>query len=76
MAIVILVGEPKEIRAGRGDVAITAAQAAGLLGVSESTFRNLIRRGQIAACGYVGKTFVYKETDVARLGARRDASSE
>lgn len=73
ISVVILVGEPEAIRAGQGEVAVTAAQAAAMLKMSEGSFRNCMKRGEIAPCATITNADLFRESDVEALRARRMA---
>lgn len=70
--VVILVGEPEAIRAGRGEVAVTATQAAALLSVSVSAFRNFMKQGAIAPIASIANADLFLESDVQQLRVRRE----
>ena len=74
LTVVILVGEPEAIRAGRGEIAVTATQAAAMLKVSESAFRNFMKQGAIAPVAMISNASLFKESDVERLRTLREAN--
>jgi len=75
LSVVILVGDPDAIRAGRGEVAVTATQAAVLLKVSESAFRNFLKQGAISAVAKISGAALYRESDVVQLRERLTADT-
>lgn len=70
-----VVGTPEEIRAGQGETAITTAQTAGRLRVSENTVRNFVARGELAPCAEFAGAVLFRESDVERLRASRERRS-
>lgn len=68
-----VVGTAEQIRAGEGECAITATQAAARLGVSVSSVRNFMRDGALTPCARFEKTRLFLERDVERLRAEREA---
>ena len=68
----VLVGTPEEIRAGKGRTAITITQAAGRLGVSELSVRNLIAKGALASVARFAGALLFLEQEVEQLRIARE----
>ncbi len=75
MPIVILHGTSEQIASGKGEVVVTAAQAAARLGVSASRIRQLVGEAQITP---IGERFhgadLFREVDVEPVRAQREAT--
>jgi hypothetical protein len=67
----LMVGTVEELLAGRGQLAVSAAQAREMLGISETYLRELVARGFLSPVAKHGKGFVYLAVDVQRLAQAR-----
>ena len=76
LIVVMLIGEPEQIRAGRGEVVITVAQACARLGLSESGLRQYINAGELVPVAKVAKARLFKEADVEELRNRMERRRE
>lgn len=73
MPLVILYGSSEQISTGKGEVVITAAQAASRLGVSASRIRQMVMSGQLRALSErLHGADLFPERDVERLKAQRE----
>lgn len=73
MPLVILYGSHDQIAAGRGEVAITAAQAAARLGISASRVRQLVMVGRLEPLGErLHGSDLFLERTVEQLKAARE----
>lgn len=74
MPIVILHGPNDQISAGKGEVVVTAAQAAARLGVSASRIRQMVASGVLTPVGErLHGADLYREIDVEQVRADREA---
>lgn len=71
LIVVILVGSPEQIQRGKGEPAVTCAQAAARLGISDARLRQITKNGAIAPVAVFGKAHLYLERDVEELKQRR-----
>ena len=73
MPLVILYGSSEQISSGRGEVAITAAQAAARLGVSASRIRQFVLAGRLQPLGErLHGADLFLESTVEELKAARE----
>lgn len=68
----ILVGSPADLSSGRGEPALTVADTAARLGVSESKIRSMIKNGIVNPCARIAKVQLFRASDVERLRADLD----
>lgn len=71
--VVVLVGygTAEAVRGAEGEVALTAAQAAGELGVSDARFRQLVGEKKIKPVASIAKAKLYRISEVEALKASR-----
>lgn len=75
MPVVILYGPNEQIAAGRGEIAITAAQAAARLGVSASRVRQLVLSGELSPLPErIHGADLFLEREIERLKAVREGA--
>lgn len=75
MPLVILYGTNEQISAGKGEVAITAAQAAARLGVSASRIRQMVLAERLQPLGErLHGADLFLERDVEVLKAVREGT--
>lgn len=72
LVMVILVGTPEEIQAGRGRPVLTAAEAAVRLGVSAGRVRQHVVAGELKHVARFERAHLYLETDVEVLRLKRE----
>lgn len=74
MPIVILHGSSEQIASGKGEIVVTAAQAAARLGVSASRIRQLVGEELLTP---IGERFhgadLFREVEIEQVRARREA---
>lgn len=67
LVVYVLVGSPEQIKAGRGETALTIEQAAARLRLSISTTRRLVQSGRLPVVATFARTQLFRESDVERL---------
>lgn len=67
IVVQVVVGTAEEIRSGRGECALTTAQAAAKLKLSPTGLRILLDTGVLKPCAKFAKAFLFRESDVDRL---------
>lgn len=73
MPLVILHGSSEQISAGKGEVVVTAAQAAARLGVSASRIRQLVMAGTLVPLSErLHGADLFPERDIEQLRAQRE----
>jgi hypothetical protein len=67
LKVQIIVGTEEDLRHGVGEVAVTIATIAAKLGVSVSRARGLIDEGVLAPVAKIGKTALFRVSDVEKI---------